>query len=142
MSAVDIACDLIKKFEGCRLDAYKDLGGKWTIGWGKTSGVHEGMIITQKEADDALMNYVSSMACFLEFLPTDLNNNQTAAIYSLVYNIGTFRFDDSALLKKLRVGDRASAAEEFLRWDHIDGKEITGLLARRKAEMELFLTPC
>ncbi|MBQ5930381.1 MAG: lysozyme, partial [Clostridia bacterium] len=43
--------DLIKKFEGCRLTAYKCPSGIYTIGYGHTSGVKKGQKITQKQAE-------------------------------------------------------------------------------------------
>ena len=42
---------LIKRFEGCRLTAYQDSIGIWTIGYGHTSGVAKGQTITQIQAD-------------------------------------------------------------------------------------------
>ena len=45
---------LIKRFEGCRLTAYKCSAGVWTIGYGHTSGVHSGQAITQAQADALL----------------------------------------------------------------------------------------
>ena len=33
---------LIKKFEGCELEAYKCAAGVWTIGYGSTKNVKEG----------------------------------------------------------------------------------------------------
>ena len=44
--------DLIKRFEGCELEAYQDAVGIWTIGYGHTgSDVHKGLKITQAQAD-------------------------------------------------------------------------------------------
>ena len=43
--------ELIKSYEGCRLQAYLCPAGAWTIGWGHTAGVYEGQVITQEEAD-------------------------------------------------------------------------------------------
>ena len=46
--------DLIKRFEGCRLKAYKCPAGVWTIGYGHTSGVKQGDTISQQQADSWL----------------------------------------------------------------------------------------
>ena len=35
---------LIKKFEGCELDAYQDAVGVWTIGYGHIKGVSGGNV--------------------------------------------------------------------------------------------------
>ena len=45
---------LIKKFEGCKLTAYQDSIGVWTIGYGHTAGVTKGQVITQAQADTYL----------------------------------------------------------------------------------------
>ena len=42
---------LIKKFEGCKLDAYQCSADVWTIGFGTTKGVKEGDACTQDEAE-------------------------------------------------------------------------------------------
>ena len=44
----------IKRYEGCRLRAYQDSLGVWTIGYGHTHGVQSGDVITQAEADELL----------------------------------------------------------------------------------------
>ena len=47
---------LIKRFEGCELEAYQDAVGVWTIGYGHTKNVKEGMIISKEQADNMLLN--------------------------------------------------------------------------------------
>ncbi|WP_410962603.1 lysozyme, partial [Salmonella sp. SAL4358] len=49
----------LKRFEGCRLKAYRCSAGRWTIGWGHAEGVAEGMEITQVTADQLLVLDVS-----------------------------------------------------------------------------------
>ena len=44
--------ELIKHFEGCELEAYKCPAGVWTIGYGHIKGVHEGMKITEMQAEE------------------------------------------------------------------------------------------
>ena len=46
---------LIKKFEGCELEAYQCSAGVWTIGYGHTKGVEEGMTITKDQAEQMLL---------------------------------------------------------------------------------------
>lgn len=43
---------LIMQFEGCRLTAYQCAAGVWTIGYGHTAGVTQGMTITQAQAEE------------------------------------------------------------------------------------------
>ena len=49
---------LIKKFEGCKLQSYKCAAGVWTIGYGSTNGIEEGMEISQERADMLLLEDV------------------------------------------------------------------------------------
>ena len=42
---------LIKKFEGCKLKAYKCSAGVWTIGYGHTAGVKEGDVLVADMTD-------------------------------------------------------------------------------------------
>ena len=46
--------NLIKQFEGCILQAYKCPAGVWTIGYGHTKGVKQGMKITKEQASNLL----------------------------------------------------------------------------------------
>lgn len=135
--------ELIKKFEGCKLKAYQDVVGIWTIGYGSTfyeNGfrVREGDEITLERADKLL-----SLVC-LEFahdiddlIEVELNNDQFCAILSLVYNIGLGAFEKSTLLKKINDND-SDAWLEFLKWNKAGGKVVNGLVTRRRAEVMLF----
>ncbi|HTW69404.1 MAG TPA: lysozyme [Acetobacteraceae bacterium] len=142
----DAGLDLIKHFEGCRLDAYQDVAGIWTIGYGHTGGVTPGMTITQDQADQFLQNDLNGTenavtAATAEVAPTD---NQFAAMVSLCYNIGAGAFKSSTVLRQHLAGNFAAAADAFLLWDKatIDGQlqVVQGLLNRRQAERQLYLT--
>ena len=59
--------DLIKKFEGCRLKAYKCPAGIWTIGYGNTfyedgMKVKEGDVITQERAESLAAFVITQFA--------------------------------------------------------------------------------
>lgn len=130
---------LIKEFEGCRLTAYKDIVGVWTIGWGDTKGVYEGQVITQEEADSRLMiRYDEFEQSVKHLLTTEVSENQLGAIVCFAYNLGLGALKSSTLLKKINSGD-SSATQEFLRWNKAGGKEVAGLTRRRKAEVSLFV---
>lgn len=138
--------ELLKTFESCRLQAYPDKGGVWTIGWGETHGVTEGMKITQDEADRHLLTELQYFCAEVQKLvKVPLNDNQFSALVDFAYNEGTGRLQNSTLLSLLNQGLYLSAADEFERWDKIidsTGKkiEVDGLLRRRRAEKALFLT--
>jgi len=131
--------DLIKTFEGCKLEAYQDSVGIWTIGYGETKNVHKGMKITQKEADDMLLNrYKEFEVEVLKLVKPALNPNQLGALVSFSYNLGVGSLKSSKLLKYININDFNKASDEFLKWNKAGGKVLNGLTKRREAERKLF----
>lgn len=129
---------LIESFEGCKLKAYKDTGGVWTIGVGHTPAF-PGQTITQAQADTLLHADLKSAEATVERLvKVPLTDNQFAALVSFVFNLGSGQFKSSTLLRKLNAGDYAGAKAEFPRWNKDNGKEVAGLTRRRWAEAALF----
>lgn len=139
--------DLVKKWEGCRLKAYRCSAGVLTIGYGHTSAagapkVVEGMIITQQTADDILVqDLVKYEAAVQKALTRSPTQNQFDAMVSLCFNIGPGAFAKSSLVRKFNAGDLAGAADAFLLWRKAGGKVLPGLEARRQDERKLFLRP-
>jgi lysozyme len=135
------ALDLIKRFESCKLDAYQDPVGIWTVGFGSTGpGIVEGLTISQKTADGMLLGHVREVGLELTDLLGNfqLNQNQLDALTSLVYNIGIGNFKSSTLLKYLKMNDYKDASNEILKWNHAGGIVLPGLTTRRLAEQALF----
>jgi lysozyme len=139
---------LIKEFEGCKLKAYKCPAGVWTIGYGTTDGAvtgvtpHEGMVITQEQADRYLAISVGKFAAAIKPAITQpINENEFGAFVSLAYNIGSGAFKKSSALRHFNAGDKAKAADAILMWNKAGGKVLSGLVRRRAAERALFLTP-
>lgn len=133
---------LIKFFESCHLKAYKDAVGIWTIGWGTTGpGIQEGLIISQQTADNMLKAHIQDVALDITALLGDIRllQHQFDALVSLVYNIGIGAFKKSTLLKLIKQRKMAEAALEFDKWTKAGGKELPGLVKRRKAEKTLFI---
>ncbi|PKN07655.1 MAG: muraminidase [Deltaproteobacteria bacterium HGW-Deltaproteobacteria-8] len=135
--------DLILVSEELRLEAYRCPAGVWTIGWGHTGpDVYPGMVITEalailfKQAD--LERFESAVEDALE---VPVTGNQFSALVSFAFNVGDEAFRGSTLLNKLNTGDINGAAAEFKRWVHSKGRLQPGLVTRRAAERELFLTP-
>lgn len=132
---------LIKSFEQCRLTAYKDGGGVWTIGWGHTGReVVEGLTWTQAKADD---EFHADCAEAQEQVnrclgDTAVNQQMFDALVSFEYNTGALA--TSTLLKLLNNGNPIGAAREFTRWDHDNGVQVRGLTKRRLAEQALFMS--
>jgi len=131
--------DLTKQFESCKLRSYQDQGGVWTIGWGHTEGVHEGMTCTPLEADTWLHQDVGKAEVAVNaFVLVPLTQDEFDALVDFVFNLGSAKFRNSTLLRLLNAGDYKGAAAEFDKWDHIGAKEIAGLLRRREAETSEF----
>ncbi len=141
MTAISIAADFVKSHEGCRLTAYQDSVGIWTIGYGHTGReVHEGLVWTQEQADAALDEDLSEAAKDVTRLKTRLlSDEQMAALISFVFNLGVASFAKSTLLTCVNDCRWMDAAKEFIRWDHAGGIELRGLLIRRLEEAALFL---
>ena len=138
--------DLIKEFEGCKLQSYKCPAGVWTIGIGSTrysdgSAVRKGQTLANEEA--ALLLLAKTLAHYeheVNALKVELSQNEFDALVSLTYNIGVRNLASSTLVKMLKAGDsKAEVAKQFLRWNKAAGKELAGLTRRRNAEAELFL---
>uniref|UniRef100_UPI00300A9510 lysozyme n=1 Tax=Acinetobacter ursingii TaxID=108980 RepID=UPI00300A9510 len=136
--------NLIKQFEGLKLNAYDDGVGVWTIGYGTIKypngvRVKHGDKITQAQADQYIANDVATFERAVNMLVNvPLNQNQFDALVSFTYNLGATNLSASTLLKKLNSKDYNGAAGEFQKWNKAGGKVMTGLVRRRKAEMELF----
>lgn len=135
--------DLIKHFEGCYLEAYKDTVGVWTIGYGHTGLTHRdgtvkaGRRITQAEAEELLRYDLRNFSKRVqEGTAVPLNDDQFAALVSFDFNTGGYL--KSTLRKKLNAGLYEEAANQFLLWDKAGGKTLKGLTRRRRSERNLF----
>jgi lysozyme len=136
----DAGLTLTKTFEGLQLTAYADQGGVWTIGYGHTGpGVFAGLTITQQQADVFLQSDVAgSVACVNKLVTGAIVQCQFDALVDFTFNLGCASLANSTLLRAVNAGDFAGAANEFLRWDHVGGQVIPGLLRRRQAEAQMF----
>jgi len=130
---------LLKYFEGCKLTAYQDSVGVWTIGYGHTKGVYDGMTITQEEAEQMLLTELEEYEGYVEkYVTVPLTQNQFDALVVWVYNLGPTNFRNSTLLKELNSGNYTAAGKEITRWNKAGGKVLAGLVKRREAEAKLF----
>ena len=134
---------LTENFEGLRLTAYPDPathGDPWTIGYGHTGAeVHQGMTITQEQAEEFLMQDVQKAVQTVNSkVHTDLTQNEFESLVDFVFNCGAGNFAGSTLLRKINAGDMEGAALEFQKWDKAAGHVMAGLVRRRQAETDLF----
>lgn len=137
-----MANELIKKLEGFRGEAYQDVVGVWTIGYGHTKGVKQGDVCTLEEADvflDEDLWWVNK-ALEVGISPqVPITHSMREALSSFIFNVGADAFLKSTLLKKLNKQDYLGAANELLRWNKAGGNVIEGLKTRRRTERTLFL---
>ena len=133
--------DLVKEFEGCRLEAYPDPKGIWTIGYGDTGpAIKEGLVWTQEAAESTLIARLMSFAGQVQScVEVEINQNQLDALTSFSYNLGIGALKSSHLLTLLNQADFVAAANEFDLWVHIGHSVAEGLVRRRAAEKALFL---
>ncbi len=128
--------NLIKTFEGCRLTAYQDSANIWTIGYGHTSGVTNGQIITQEQADAYLKeDCTTAERAINSYANYNWNQNQFDALVSFTFNCGTGN------LKTLTANGTRTISEisaKIAAYNKADGKVLQGLIKRRTAEKELF----
>jgi len=135
--------ELIKAHEGLRLKAYKCPAGVWTIGYGSTGPhVRPGLVITDKEAVDLLIRDVARFeAAVNRLVKVPLNQNQFDALVSFVFNVGVGAFEKSTLLRLLNGGRYEAVPAQLMRWTKAKGRELPGLVKRRRDEGTLWATP-
>ena len=130
---------LIKKFEGCELEAYKCAAGVLTNGYGHTKGVTESMKITQSEAESMLVEeLVEYEKAVLDAVTISIDQCMFDALVSWTYNLGPTNLRSSTLLKVLNSGAYDDVPSQIKRWNKANGKVLDGLIRRREAEALLF----
>lgn len=140
--AIELLIEYLKKFEGLRLVAYRDQANVWTIGYGETLGITEGMVWTAEQAENRLryravyflVEAVKSCPQLLMEPPT-----RVAATVSLCYNIGIAAFKASTVRRKTAAKLYTEAADAFLLWNKANGRVNRGLVWRREQERKLYL---
>jgi lysozyme len=131
---------LTESFEGCRLVAYQDVKGVWTIGYGHTGvEVFPGMTITQAQAETFLASDIIWASNFVNRNVTVKINQQTFdSLVDFTFNVGVGNFLHSTLLRLINAGVPAQAALQFASWCKSGGQYIAGLARRRQAEEDMF----
>lgn len=138
--------NLLKSLEGCELESYRCDAGVWTIGYGHTSGVKRGMIITQNQAENFLIEdlKVLEYSITADLKHKKFTQHQFDALVMFAFNVGIGNYKMSTLRKKFLAGDIDGASDEFLRWNKVTNpktgkKEVSeGLTNRRRKEQDWF----
>lgn len=130
---------LIKKFEGCELQAYRCAANVLTIGYGSIKGVTEDMEITQDEAESLLSEEMPEYEGYInDMVKVPLKQHQFDAMVCWVFNLGSGNLSSSTLLKKLNNSEYDEVPAQMKRWNKAGGKVLDGLIRRREAEALLF----
>lgn len=134
--------NLIKNFEGCRLQAYKCPAGKWTIGYGHTGNdVKQGRCISKEQAENLLkQDLIIHCNNVSKLVKIPLKQNEFDALVSFEYNVGYGNFSKSTMLRLLNSGNKTAAVKEFDKWIYSGGKVLNGLKVRRKKEKAYFIS--
>lgn len=140
--SAESAMDFIEAWEGCKLTAYKCPAGIWTIGCGHTKDVTEHDEITYEQSRKMLREDIEEVKRGLApFVNVHVTEGQFIALVSLAFNVGVSYVVHKCpkLMRALNAGDVEQAAHQFLDITKAGGKELPGLVRRRKSEAKLFL---
>lgn len=140
MHISDKGMELIKKFEGLRLEAYKNKNDVWTIGYGHTKTAHKGKAITKEEAEELLrfdLEWAEKAVC--NHVKVKLTQNQFDALVSFTFNLGEANFVNSTLLKRVNRNQHNLVPKELTKWVYREHETLKGLARRRVQEAKLYL---
>lgn len=129
----------IKRFESCRLTAYQDTAGVWTVGYGHTKGVKKGDRITQYQAEQFLREDLSEFERAANKVRRLTTQGRYDAVLDFMYNLGIGNFNKSTLKAYIESGRSVwEIQEQFIRWVNAGGRKIGGLVSRRIWEAARF----
>jgi len=130
---------LIKRFEGCKLEAYLCPANKWTIAYGRIKDVKEGDTCTQEQAEKWLDEELEEYEGYVEnAVKLPLSQCQFDALVAWTYNLGPTNLSSSTMLKCLNKAEFDRVPSEIKRWNKAGGEVLDGLIRRREAEALLF----
>lgn len=133
--------ELVKKFEGFSPTIYLCPAGYPTIGYGHIVLPNEKFtLLTEDEAEKLLEEDLLKYLKAVVKLSPPLPQLCIYALTSFTYNVGIAAYKASTLRRKLLKGDLESAAEEFDRWVFAGGRKLKGLIKRRQAEKNMYLS--
>lgn len=132
--------ELIKKFEGCLLKAYKCPAGVWTIGYGHTKDVTPDMVITAEKAEELLRTDIRPIERTINAMGINLTQRSFDALVSWIYNLGAGNFKSSTMFRKIAAdAEDLDITDQLVRWINAGGKPLLGLKRRRVAEANMWL---
>jgi lysozyme len=141
------AAELARHFEGCRLAPYKCPAGYWTIGWGHLLSINPNAdlsghpSISQADADGLLEEDLRKAAgAVMAQTKVPLTDGQLAALTDFVFNLGPANFKTSTLRLVVNEGRHEEVPGQLRRWVYGRGVKLPGLVRRREAEIECYLS--
>lgn len=134
-----LAVDLVARWEGCELKAYRDIVNVLTIGYGHTGpDVFEGQTISQIQARNLLRKDLADaglkLAMRIGEVVHELSDAQYAALLSFVFNLGAS--PDWKIWKVLRARKFEEVPPQLMRFVNAGGKRVQGLVNRRTDEVK------
>ena len=150
--------EAIKRDEGVRTRPYRCPALLWTVGVGHVIDPgHIGVKLDERknlpipagwdrtlsmaEVDDILAkDLLRFEQGVLRMCPTGLTQGRFDALVSFAFNVGLGNLQRSTIRQKHNRGDFEGAAEGFMAWTKAGGKELPGLVKRRKHEKEMYLS--
>ncbi len=150
------AIEGIKKDEGVRTKPYRCPALLWTVGVGHVIDPNHirvkfderkniplppewDRVLSMAEVDAIL---AADLATFergvLRLCPGGLTQGRFDALVSFSFNVGLGNLQRSTIRMKHNRGDFEGAAEGFMAWTKAGGKELPGLVKRRKHERALY----
>lgn len=140
MKISDKGLELIKFFEGLRLEAYFCPAGLETIGYGHVLKKGDPKKITESEANQILKKDLEYFETEVKnMLKVQVSQNQFDALVSFAFNLGPASLKTSTLLNKLNTKQPLECIVEFLKWTLIGKERSFGLLKRRIIEASMFM---
>lgn len=139
MRASATLIERLKKMEGCRLTAYQDSVGVWTIGYGHTAGVKRGDKITQYQAEQFLKEDLAKFEAVAQKTRNVNTQGKFDAVTDFCYNCGIANFNASTLKKYIECNKATwEIQEQFLKWVYAGKQKLGGLVTRRIWEANRF----
>ena len=139
----NILLNLTKDSEKCKLNAYQDQGGVWTIGYGATGyGIEKGTVWQQDRAErDVVARLEEAVRAMIKMSPimAAQNESKQAAIADFIYNCGANAYRNSHLKISIDAGHWQEAASQLMKWDYVNGVVSNGLYSRRTKEAALLV---
>jgi lysozyme len=145
MTAAEIMAGLCRRFEGWRSRPYLCPANVWTIGYGATHYLNGQTVkptdapITKETGERLLQKQITGtyLPGALALCPTADTEGRKAALGDFAFNLGLTRLKGSTLRRRVLAGDWDGARVELAKWTRGGGKVLPGLVARRKAEIDL-----